>query len=380
MLGALAPHLKKVSSLVPSLPSFDFIGRLSWLQRILLAFFITVTGLWIWSFISLFSHNDAVMHDAIAEGAYARIILENGEVEGNIPATVEEALGLVEPTKSKKKPSAARADELKARPENVITLNPAPNERMVENSKEYGALPRRDDHGAKPWNYYARPSDVPKGKPVIAFVVSGIGLADVVREKALSLPADISLSVTPYAKNIAELAAAIRGSGHELWLDIPMQFSDYPASDPGPLGLLKDKNIQENMDRTKRLLGKVPGYVGLIGSDNEVFSADKMMGEVHAELSRRGLLMLLRSRSFHPAKKGETVLFMNRHISRGDGADVWNQKLSELESIAKSYGYAVGVIAPTPGVLEALHQWIKKRNKDSVAIVPLSAIVERVGK
>lgn len=134
------------------------------------------------------------------------------------------------------------------------------------------------------------------------------------------------------------------------------------------------------MDRTRRLLGKVPGYVGLIGSDNEVFSADKMMGEVHSELSKRGLLMLLRSRSFHPTQKGETVLFMNRHVSRDDGADVWKQKLSELESIAKSYGYAVGVIAPTPGVLEALDQWYKNQGEGAIKVVPLSAIVERVGK
>jgi len=381
MLAALTPYMKKVTSHLPSVPSASSFSHLSWLQRGLLGFFIAMTGLWIWSFISLFTHNEQAMLDAILEGSYARIILENGEVEGNIPETIEEALGLVEPTGGKKKQSAHVGDkaagEIAAQP---ITLNPAPNDSMIESTKEYGDLPRRDDHGAKPWNYYARQSDVPRDKPVIAFVVAGLGLSEVVREKALTLPPEISLSVTPYAKNVSELASQIREKGHELWIDLPMQFSDYPASDPGPLGLMKDKDIKENTDRLKRLLGKVPGYVGLIGSDNEVFSADKMMSEVHTELSNRGLLMLLRSRSFHPAKKGETVLFMNRHVSRDDSADVWKQKLSELESIAKSYGYAVGVIAPTPGVLESLHQWVKNKGSDSTAIVPLSAIVERVGK
>ncbi len=380
MLSKAMPYLQKVSAFIPSAPSLKGLGSLSWLQRLLLIFFITVTGLWVWAFMSLFAHNDEVMLDAISEGAYARIILENGELEGNTPASIEEALGLVEPEGGKKKQLAGHGKQPKAPAVKKITLNPAPNERMIEDTKEYGMLPRIDDHGAKPWNYYARPSNVKSGTPVIAFVVSGMGLSDVVRKKALALPPEVTLSITPYAKDVSELAAAIRGKGHELWVDLPMQFADYPASDPGPLGLMKDKDIKENMDRTKRLLGKVPGYVGLIGSDNEVFSADKMMGEVHSELSTRGLLMLLRSRSFHPAQKGETVLFMNRHISRDDGVDVWKQKLSELESIAKSYGYAVAVIAPTPGVLEAIDQWHKNQGTNPIQLVPLSAIVERLGK
>jgi polysaccharide deacetylase 2 family uncharacterized protein YibQ len=251
---------------------------------------------------------------------------------------------------------------------------------MIEVSKEYGNLPRRDDHGAKPSDYYARPSDVAKDAPVIALVVSGMGLSEVVRDNALALPPDISLSLTPYAKNPETLAADIRAAGHELWLDLPMQFADFPASDPGPLGLMNDKDIKENMDRFKRLMGKVSGYVGLLGSDNEVFSADEMMGSVHQELSNRGLMMLLRSRSFHPTQEGEPVLFMNRYIERDDGADVWRQKLSELESIAKSYGYAVGVIAPAPGVIEAVAEWYKGVDKSTVTLVPLSAIAPRIGK
>ena len=70
-------------------------------------------------------------------------------------------------------------------------------------------------------------------------VVTGLGLATDVSETAIrTLPAAVSLSFTPYAKDLETWISLARSQGHEVLLDLPMEPTTFPNDDPGPRALI----------------------------------------------------------------------------------------------------------------------------------------------
>ena len=59
-------------------------------------------------------------------------------------------------------------------------------------------------------------------------------------------------------------AGHARADGHEVLIDLPMQLADYPASDPGPHGLLASLAPSDNKERLHWVLGRFSGFVGLM--------------------------------------------------------------------------------------------------------------------
>ena len=66
----------------------------------------------------------------------------------------------------------------------------------------------------------------------VAVVVTGLGLADRLTERALALPGAVGLSFSPYAGAAAWQSRA-RAAGHEVLLDLPLQPEAFPSTMPG---------------------------------------------------------------------------------------------------------------------------------------------------
>jgi len=173
-------------------------------------------------------------------------------------------------------------------------LNPAPDRRLAEPSK-YGLLPRVGADGARPADVYARPfaeTAANRGAPRIAVFVGGLGLDSATTQGAVArLPAGVSLGLAPYGGDLAHVAESARASGHEIWLQAPME--SVAAADPGPHTLKTGVSEAENQDTLHWLMGRFPGYVGVVGYLGSKFTAEtEAETPVLAEIARRGLLYL----------------------------------------------------------------------------------------
>jgi hypothetical protein len=98
----------------------------------------------------------------------------------------------------------------------AVALRPAPDATWVRN-----AIPFRDD----------------RSRPLIVIVIDDMGLDKTSSRRVLDLPAPLTVSFLPYARDLPEQARAARSRGHELMLHMPMEPTSR-ALDPGPNALL----------------------------------------------------------------------------------------------------------------------------------------------
>lgn len=280
--------------------------------------------------------------------------------------------------------SADVGDESTAAPAVTPSQDPLPaaNPELLEKADQ-GSLPVIGKDGTKPWRYYSKPVERKGSQPMVAIVVTGLGLSKEVTQNALTLPEVISLSFSPYGKDLASWANAARITGHEALLDLPMEPSNYPAADPGPQGLLLGKGPTENEQRLRWFMARHQGYVGFATPFNESFLDDKeAFGALLQSIANRGLMLLV-SRS---PTKGEIQSLVESSNTANVVADAIideelsaatiNAHLEALEQLAKKRGYAVGMARAYPLTLEQLHDWSMMLAERGVMLVPVSFVAK----
>ncbi len=217
---------------------------------------------------------------------------------------------------------------------------------------------------------------------MIAVVIDDMGVNRAMSDRAVSLPAAVTLSYLPYANDIARQTAAARARGHELIVHVPM--APEGAENPGPNALLPSLPPDEIARRLDWALGSFAGYVGINNHEGSRFTADaKGMEIVLATLKRRGLLFLdsrTTPRTVAPAIAHRLDLpFAQRNVFLDDVASVAavQRQLGVLESVARRDGAAIAIGHPKAPTLDALGPWLAGLAKKGFVLVPLTAIVQR---
>jgi polysaccharide deacetylase 2 family uncharacterized protein YibQ len=258
---------------------------------------------------------------------------------------------------------------------------------LLETS-EQGAIPRISATGETPFEAYARPSLTPAtagGKPLIAVVVTGLGLNEAGTSAAIdTLPANISLAFAPYGRGLNRAAAAARTAGHELLLEVPLEPFDYPESDPGPDTLLTGQAPRDNLAKLYTVLGKFGGYVGLINHMGARFTASTSdFAPVMEELGARGL-GYLDDGSSNRSVASQLATANAVQFGRADMALDMNpargpilEQLQELERRALERGSAIGVISALPVSVTTLREWADGAGERGFVIVPVSALMAK---
>jgi polysaccharide deacetylase 2 family uncharacterized protein YibQ len=259
---------------------------------------------------------------------------------------------------------------------------PDTNPKLVEKA-EAGELPIIGADGTKPWNYYAKPFTRKGSQPMIAIIITGIGQNKKVAEKAMALPENFTLSLSPYAKNVGSWASSARLTAHEKLIDLPMEPSNYPASDPGPHGLVINKGLKENELRLQWALARFTGHLGVVTPQNEVFTANNEAFRVVLQsLSNRGLLVVM---GREPAKtdtkdmiesSNTAYVIADMLIDEEFTAPSIQTRLVALEQLAKKRGYAVGIAQATPLTIEQLRTWSERLAEKGIVLVPVSAVAK----
>lgn len=255
---------------------------------------------------------------------------------------------------------------------------------LLENKNDT-QLPMIGPDGRQPWSTYGRPFNLDDTRPRVTVVVVGLGLGKELTERAITgLPGAISLSFSPYARDIETLMARARRAGHETLIDLPMEPLDFPRDDPGPSTLLTSLSLVDNLNRLEWVLGRAPGYVGVTTWMGSQFSTveDALMPILEG-LKQRGL-MFVDSRSTSRSIATELAssiqlprAFNNTFVDSIPSIDAVDRSLAGLESIARQQRYAVGIAQPLPVTLDRLMRWAGTLEAKGLALAPVSAIADR---
>ncbi len=261
-------------------------------------------------------------------------------------------------------------------------LSTQPIARVAEKTR-WGTLPRIAADGTRPLDVYARPTPRrPQSTPRIALVVGGLGISQTSTQEALrTLPADVTLAFAPYGASLDRWMQKARTDGHELLLQIPMEPFDYPDNDPGPQTLLVGASAEANTERLTTLLGRLTNYVGVINYMGARYTSDPtVLGGTLGEVTRRGLMYVddgASSRSVaEAAARAAHTPFARADVVIDEVArdDVVRARLTQLEQIARTKGFAVGTASALPISLRNLQPWIQSLESRGLVLVPVSAL------
>jgi uncharacterized protein len=263
----------------------------------------------------------------------------------------------------------------------VADPDPALLEPVADSPSEM--LPRVAEDGRRPMQAYAAGFDRSSRRPRVGLLLAGIGLNEEDSNKAiLDLPGGVTLAVSPYATKLPKLLSAARLSGHEYLLSIPMEPQSFPANDAGPRALMTNLSPAENLDRLRRVMAEVRGYVGITNAlgamRGERFAGlAEQMDVVLAETSRRGLLYI-DARTPQAGGQAMEHYVWSRDIDLvvDEPVDDIDVKLAQLEQIAHDTGTALGLAgAPTPVTVQHIAAWAAGLLDRGLALAPVTALV-----
>jgi uncharacterized protein len=269
-------------------------------------------------------------------------------------------------------------------PETVAVLPPPKIEPPPEESRPVVVPPPPVAHPATepPWRRFATPAPSSSERLRVALVIDDCGLDRRRTERAIALPAAVTLSFLSYAEDLPRQTAAARQAGHELLVHVPMQ----PLSahvDMGPNGLAIDQSHDEVLRRLRWDLDRFDGYVGINNHMGSRFTADpEAMHWVLGELKARGLLFLdsrtVGNSAGEVVAAAEDVPFAARDVFLDDDqqAVAVEARLKEVEQVAKKKGTAIAIGHPHDATLAALNGWIAGLSRQGIALVPLTEIVK----
>ena len=258
---------------------------------------------------------------------------------------------------------------------------------LVEATAE-GPLPRIGADGRTPMQAYAPavPAAALKGRKPISLLITGLGVGAKATEAAIKeLPPAVTLAFAPFSADLQRWIAAARQAGHEVLLEVPMEPFDYPDSDPGPHTLRPMLGEDANIERLKWALTRATGYAGITNLQGGRFlSSAGATAPIMSYLARRGLMFYdsgtaaVSSAASNAASQASAAYVgSDLNIDRVATAPAIDQRLSLLESQARSNGSAAGTGFLYPLTLDRVVAWAKGLKGRGFVLVPASAIVGR---
>ena len=265
--------------------------------------------------------------------------------------------------------------------------NPARDQQAALTPQHQDTAPRAPavEADTRPaWQKYASNNKYDDRKPRIAVIVSGLGLSRAATDAAIrQLPAEVSLSFSPYAKQLEGWIALSRSLEHETLMDLPLEPSEYPKDDPGPRTLLTAADQQtnlRNLDWISRRGSEVIGFTAFMGG--RFVTSASQMDSLFDYLKVRGFAFLdngLNPGSLTPSVASSkqvpyavaNSVIDNTQLSRV----VIDSKLAQIERLAVENGSVIALGRPYPVTLERLANWTGELEARGFQLVPVSAVL-----
>lgn len=263
-------------------------------------------------------------------------------------------------------------------PRTVASLEPA-NQVFMQQTP-HGMLPDRAPNDALPWMFYARKNELPEDVVKIAVAITDLGAHHRYGSAALALPLDTTLMFTNYSPDAPTWLESARNRGQEAWLQLPIEMNNYPAADPGPLGLITNLSQLEVKETLHKNLARLQAYTGVYFPPNDKFTrAGTLMQVVLNDLRARGILALVGDRDAtrdFKQRYNDTVMPQALHIAPPYNKELLERTFSSVERKALEDKRMIVTISPTPLALDTLKTWLPSLAEKGIALVPLSALAD----
>ncbi|TLU73995.1 divergent polysaccharide deacetylase family protein [Lichenicoccus roseus] len=258
-----------------------------------------------------------------------------------------------------------------------------PDDALLEAAPDYDGfeLPRIAADGRQARLVYAgrppRPSVPPH--PVIGILLEGLGLSAADSADAIgSLPAPVSLAVSPYAPDLEPLLAEARRQGHELLVSLPMEPLHAPNDDEGPQQLTDDLDTDQNQRRLEWALSRLQGYAGvtnaLSGLAGEGFARLPAFAPIARGMGARGLFYL-NATPGADRPLGVWSATADVRLDETQDAAAIDARLLLLEQTASRNGHAIGVAGPLyPVTVARIAEWSRGLAARGMILVPVSSL------
>lgn len=256
---------------------------------------------------------------------------------------------------------------------------------LVERFDANSFVPVLGPGGERPLDAYARPVEagtILPGQPRVALIVGGMGLSQTSTQSVIDrLPGAVTLSFAPYGNSLSRWTARARQSGHEYLIEVPMEPFDYPNNDPGPHTLQAGLDTAANLDRLHWAISRVQTPIGIMNYMGGRFASDDaVLTPIVADVVGRGLLVVDDSRSARTrlasvAGEGNPALRADVVIDARTERQAIDNRLAQLEAIARERGSAVGVASALPLTITALEDWASSLADKGIVLVPVSNLV-----
>ena len=248
-----------------------------------------------------------------------------------------------------------------------------------------GPLPIIATDGRTAMQAYARPFNDEETRPIIALMITGLGLAEETTNGALAaLPPEITLAFAPYSDDLQASVDTARAEGHEVVLELPMEPFDYPANDPGPHALLTRAEPRENVRRLEWLMARASGYFAVTNYLGARFNAsEQAAAPVLSTLRRRGVALLndgespTKTLAVAAARRNTPFAAADRRIDVEPNTLAIDDELLRLEAVALQHGHAFGVGSAYPVTITEVANWARTLDAKGYVLAPVSAVLRR---
>lgn len=258
---------------------------------------------------------------------------------------------------------------------------PDPDPAMLQ-STPLGKIPRVAPDGRRAVHYYAKPFEGARSGPRVAIIVGGLGLNSAITERAIDeLPAEVSLSFAPYAKNLEFWTEKARRAGHEVLVELPMEGYGPNNQALGAAALLSSRTAEENLQRLDWLMSRFGGYVAATNYMGAKFTADDAaITPVLRKLKDAGVGYIDDTGAARRA--GDAIGLPMASVSRmipaaADSGALGRirRELAALEQEAERNGSAVGKTYAYATTIDEIAAWSKTLEKKGIAHAPASALL-----
>ncbi|MGE4062214.1 MAG: divergent polysaccharide deacetylase family protein [Rhodospirillaceae bacterium] len=234
---------------------------------------------------------------------------------------------------------------------------------------------------------FAALRDVKKGAVVpppataskIAVVVRGLGLSQSATEAAITkLPPAVTLAFSPYARNLKGWVERAKAQGHEVLIEVPLESKDFPAQDPGPLGLLTTLEIKDNTERLDAIFKASSGAIGVFDAQGTKFrESNEHIAPLFAKLKEQNLFYVQGSPGIRVGEASVPTAVADVVIDERPFRAAIDARLDYAERLARYQGSAVAALNAKPVSFERLVLWMEQAQKKGIALAPISAVLIR---
>jgi len=213
----------------------------------------------------------------------------------------------------------------------------------------------------------------------VAIVVRGLGLSQAATEAAITkLPPAVTLAFSPYARNIKMWVDRAKAQGHEVLVEVPLESKDFPAQDPGPLGLLTTLELKDNTERLDAIIKASAGAIGVFDAMGSKFrESAPHITPMFIKLKEQNLFYVQGSPGARMGEAGVPTAVADVVLDERPFRAAIDARLDYAERLARYQGSVVASLNAKPVSYERLVLWLEQAQKKGITLTPISAVLIR---